>query len=635
MAVSPLTIPIFPFWNWLTFGRLLLGGCWIVCVSIAFGRFVKSATEFETDERPPPRLLRNPFAEAPPVFDTPEDLEERRRVWKQYSGAPKEDPTAQAELKRVSNFNVPGNIPLRGNYGHMEVDFGAQWMLGRMMVRGYGMELYNRNRQRQVLYESFPIDREQLDHQVFRFPVEMRPERLAADNLKCDAEMLMDWTVGGGNDSPRWPELGRAVAVAFAEGLDANPFVAVVHVRLASDAVDEKLVEALQKPSCGGPLYPPVHALLYSPLAMIDDPRIAYYVFQLVSSLSIFLSAYCVRVISDYRIWTPVAGGFLLLYPGYQPGLTLGQNHIISLAIVLAGWALACRGKLWWGGFVWGFLAFKPVWAVVFGLVPLMMWKPRFLVGMAMSGLALCAATLPLVGIHGWKNWLANGGEATMVYNRNANWIHLSRDLSGIVRRIMLDLTDKTHELERNVPTIAVFGDKPQYSEADLVSWAVLFAVFGATVAVYALRGRPRKMTGLSAGFLFLGCYLCCFRFMYYDALLSSVGVAALFANPMWYLKGRDWPLKPESQDPSARRTAFRINSFPLTILMLLLLTQTYFLQMQPTATFKWVPFNRELTIFAAMNYDYATDTLLLIAMWMWAGWKLIRGGPRPENEAS
>jgi arabinofuranan 3-O-arabinosyltransferase len=629
MAQSPLSVPLFPFWHWLTFGRLLLAGCWIVFVSLEFGRFMKSATEFDTTARPPVKMLRNPFADSPPKFDTPEMLAERKKLWMKYEGV--SDGMAKEERERVSDFTVPGNIPERGNHGYMEVDFGAQWMLGRMMVRGYGQELYNRNRQRQVLYESFALEWEQLDHQVYRFPQDHKPVRVATENLKSDAEMLMDWTVGMDNDSKRWPEFGKVLAVGLAGGADTNPFAAAAMVRLAGEHVDETMVQDLTKPSCGGPLYPPVHALLYAPLAAIDDPRMAYYVFQIVSSLTVFLSAYCVRVISNYRIWTPVAGGFLVLYPGYQPGLTLGQNHIVSLAIVMAGWALACRDRQFLGGFVWGFLAFKPVWAVVFGLAPLMMGKPRFLLGMATSGLGLCAATLPLVGVHGWKNWLANGGEATMVYNRNSNWIHLSRDLSGIVRRLMLDISDKSHELTRNVPTISLFGGEPKYSAADLVSWAVLFAVFAATMIVYWVWGRPRKLTGLSAGFLFLGCYLCCFRFMYYDALLSALPVAVLFAYPLWYLRGREWTAK--DGEPAGRRFAFRFNSFPLTILALLMLSQTWFLQMQPFATVKWVPFNREVTLLAAMDYNYATDTLLLIALWMWAGWQMVRSGSRPETD--
>ncbi len=716
MAKSPLDIAIFPFWHWLTYGRLMLAGCWIVCLSIAFGRFVRSTTEFGTLERPPPKLFRNPFADTPPVFDTPETLAERQRIWKLYANAPIGDVFAEAERKRVSDFSVPGNCPEQGNYGHMEVDFGAQWMFGRMVVRGYGQELYNRNRQRQVMYESFPIEHEQLDHQVYRFPLEMRPARLAAENLKSDAELLMDWTVGGDkNDSPRWPELGRAVALGFAGGLDANPFVVVANVQVSSEAVDEKLVEDLLKPSCGGPLYPPVHAMLYAPLARIDDPRIAYLVFQLVSTLSIFVSGYSVRVMSGGRIWTPLACGLLLLYPGYQPGLTLGQNHIISLAIVLAGWALACRGNLYLGGFVWGFLAFKPVWAVAFGLVPLMMWRPRFLLGMASSGLGLCLATLPIVGIHGWQNWLTNGGEATAVYNRNSNWIHLSRDLSGIVRRLMLDLTGKTHEFQRNVPKLSLTGGEPKYSYADLVSWILLFAIFFATVIVYRIWGRPRKLIGLSAGFLFLGCYLCCFRFMYYDALLSSIGVAALFAYPMWYFRsdsivqpgrfsalqwypavffammilpalllliadanvvltwaGFDnvqttiqgemkyegfavwagilnvlmiagyWVVfrvgkKSPAEAPATSRTVVaRWNSLPMTLLLLLLLMHTYLLHLHPETTVTLFSGREHPRVFtAAMNYDYANDTFLITGLWMWAGWKLIRGGPRPEGETT
>jgi hypothetical protein len=41
-----------------------------------------------------------------------------------------------------------------------------------------------------------------------------------------------------------------------------------------------------------------------------------------------------------------------------------------------------------------------------------------------------------------------------------------------------------------------------------------------------------RATSGPSAAFLLLGAWMCCFHFMYYDSLLSAVGVIALLADP-------------------------------------------------------------------------------------------------------
>ena len=112
------------------------------------------------------------------------------------------DPKAERDAwESASNLTIPGNFPANGNYGYTEIDFGGQWLMGRMIVRGYGKDLYNRTRQRQVLNDSFPVEWEPLDHQLYRFPVEHRQADLQKGNLKTDAEMLMEWTVGIGNDS--------------------------------------------------------------------------------------------------------------------------------------------------------------------------------------------------------------------------------------------------------------------------------------------------------------------------------------------------------------------------------------------------------------------------------------------------
>src|SRR5262249_51232342 len=44
-----------------------------------------------------------------------------------------------------------------GNYGHATIDFGGQWLMGRMLVTGNGRQLYNRLAQRRILEASYPL----------------------------------------------------------------------------------------------------------------------------------------------------------------------------------------------------------------------------------------------------------------------------------------------------------------------------------------------------------------------------------------------------------------------------------------------------------------------------------------------
>ena len=47
-----------------------------------------------------------------------------------------------------------------GNSGHTTIDFGGQWLMGRMLVEGYGQHLYDRSYQRRVLLRAYPIEDE-------------------------------------------------------------------------------------------------------------------------------------------------------------------------------------------------------------------------------------------------------------------------------------------------------------------------------------------------------------------------------------------------------------------------------------------------------------------------------------------
>jgi len=263
---------------------------------------------------------------------------------------------------------------------------------------------------------------------------------------------------------------------------------------------------------------------VYAPLALTNDPQAAYRFFQNFSLVLTFTAGLAIRQIARGCIWWPLATLAVLVFPGYRSGLDLAQNQVVTLNILLWGWVLVVRRRDGWAGVVWGLLAFKPIWAVAFLAVPLAMGRWRMLLAMSVTGAAAVLLTLPVVGVQVWLDWLAVGGQATELYSVNENWITLSRDLSGIVRRATVDFTKPLHE--RDAPAVRT------------ACVAVLLVAVVVTVAVYRLRRAPGNVTGSAAGFLVLGAYLCCYRFMYYDAVLALFPLAVLAAEPRRLARG-------------------------------------------------------------------------------------------------
>src|SRR5581483_12367352 len=95
-----------------------------------------------------------------------------------------------------------------------------------------------------------------------------------------------------------------------------------------------------------------------------------------------FAFGWVVERIARGRVWWPVASFLLLLMPGYAGSLNLGQNATVTLFLLTCGWWLMARGNPALGGIVWGFLAFKPVFAVAF--LPVLLLSGRWRMAVAM-----------------------------------------------------------------------------------------------------------------------------------------------------------------------------------------------------------------------------------------------------------
>jgi arabinofuranan 3-O-arabinosyltransferase len=408
-----------------------------------------------------------------------------------------------------------------GNWAYASIDFGGQWIMGRMIVDGHGRHLYDRNYQRMVLQTYF--------HRGNGDPTEDH----------SDAQKLAGWTLGEDDD-----EALQTIAT-FATPLAASdPLAGLVLVAAGqSEGVwSEEKLDRVVAPHLGGPLYPPVHAIDFVPLGLLP-PLFAYRTIQLLTFALIFLNGWLICCLSHRRVWWPLATLALMAYPGLAGAINLGQNPLISLTVLLAGWLQLRRGRPVLAGLLWALLAFKPVWAISFFLVPLLTARWRMALAMGLGGLAQIALTLPIVGWHTWMDWLKVGQEASYQYTIQENWIFLSRDLVSIPRRWLSTFEDNV--------AVDTGGQLPV-----VLGTALWLGVVALTVAVVLCRRRPsgraacsrprdlvsvRALEGPPAAFVLLGAYFSCYHFMYYDVLLSILPLALLFTDPVRYLRALSW----------------------------------------------------------------------------------------------
>lgn len=501
-----------------------------------------------------------------------------------------------------------------GNAGHTYIDFAGPYTMGRMLLRGHARDLYNRVAQRQVLREAYPRANE--------VPPEKRNPQ---DRDTHDLESLMESFMGH-DDLQGANHLGSIAAPLGSVG----PLELVVAMAAATPHWD---AGEFRQPryARGGPLYPPVNAFLYYPLALLP-PQPAYRAAQVLGIAFAFAAGRGLSALARGRVWWPLATIVVLLYPGFLGSLELAQNTPLSFAILVWGWVLIARGHEAAGGMVWGLLAFKPVWALAFFLVPLLSARWRTCAAMVLTGAALTGLTVPAVGWQGWYDWLLVGREATRIYTYDVNWIHLGRDVLTIPRK-WLDLDASNDVRRQNLP-------------AAIIGWSVLLLVLETTIRLALIRPRlVRRRTGPGPAFLFFGAWLTCFHFMYYDTTLALLPVFLLFTTPRSYLRrvlvavtflrpGRGRTAEAQPAAPTAVSPDGRDYYLPRLARAYPPSPQSWIRHVHRA----WVLNQFVPTIMVAMLAAYAAvdlygppvETYAAFVLWLWCGWQIGRQRNRP-----
>ncbi len=479
------------------------------------------------------------------------------------------------------------------NWGHASIDFGGQWVMGRMIVEGHGRQLYNRNYLRAVVEGNYPVG----------------VESKKAEH--SDAYNLLSW-MAGSDDSNTMGSFLTPLA-------GGDPFGELTLLAAGHEVWTPERLQGVLHPR-GGALYPPVQAMLFAPLGTLRPP-IAYRVLQALFLVLVFFDGWVIHRMTDGRVWWPVATGFIMMFPGFGGSINLGQNAILSLSVLLVGWWQLTCGRQGLAGVCWGLLAFKPVWAVSFLLVPLVTRRWRMAASMTVTGIVQIALTLPLVGWESWLDWLHVGRVAAHDYTVQENWIFLSRDLLGIPRRWLLTFHD----------SLAVPQPEKQ-SLATVLGWSLWTAVLTITLLiVWRQRRRMNAEAGPAAAFVLLGAFFTCYHFMYYDILLAGLPVLLLFTEPRRYFQvavcgfGRSGKrlapqllpyyqptlddLKPPPMPllPEGRRARWVLAPMPPLLLLLILI-------LPPLSNL----------------YDWPKllppgETVGLLLLWAWCGYRVLR----------
>lgn len=280
----------------------------------------------------------------------------------------------------------------------------------------------------------------------------------------------------------------------------------VQRAELERHYTSEVVDRGIWRDGIGGPTYPPTLAVVFAPLGWLS-PQSAQWVVVQLSVLLVVIAARVVSRMTAGQITAEAGTLAILCFPSFFLAVGVGQNSALSLAMFVGGFALLTGRRDFLAGAVWGLFAIKPTWGIAVAWIPAVVGRPRAYLGMAASAAALVALTLPVCGIESWFDWLAVARQTEQYYQVLPRWTALSRDLTGLLRRI------------------------EQGRLVEFAGWAIVTLVVGVTARTWwhCRASRDFESTGPRAVMLLAGAILSCPRFMFYDMTLVVVPVLVGF----------------------------------------------------------------------------------------------------------
>ncbi len=225
---------------------------------------------------------------------------------------------------------------------------------------------------------------------------------------------------------------GRIVA----SGAGASLYDAALQRATILQATGNPALWGAQENALGAFLYPPTTALLYSPLGVLPL-HLATNLMAILTSLLAAWSAWQVSsMLRPGSRWSRNAV-LILLYPPVAYSYVLGQNGVLTLAIMCAAWKASTTGGPLRAGLLLGLLAYKPSWLLAFSWVPLAARQPRMFWGMLLAASMLLLSPLPLLGTEPFLAYLESVPSILSLPHQDFYRLALQYDGLALFRRYL------------------------------------------------------------------------------------------------------------------------------------------------------------------------------------------------------
>jgi hypothetical protein len=443
---------------------------------------------------------------------------------------------------------------------------------------------------------------------------------------------LMGWLLGWDDAEDQKTRCSCLLPMATQDPLGAIALTAAAR----EECWTPKAIDNASQRRWGGQVYPPIHAFLYVPFALLE-PVAAYRAAILLPLPLALLAGWGLKKITG--LWLPLGTLLCIWIPGFDAAQCLGHNGSIIVALLVWGYYLLQKGYDVRGGLVWGLFAFKPSWAVTYFVMLLVSRRWRAALAMGICGMTQILLTIPFVGVQSWLDWRAVIASANDGYGEYYNWVWHSRDMQAMARRLLNDFE-------------APFGQRDRF-ESRLIGFMLMGFILEVTVRLTTLRGRAARRWSYAAGaFLLLGFWMITYHITYYDAMFTTLPLALLLFVPApllvpWYFQRRrlEWygtgPAKGWKLSLPAGRYGIICN--PLIAILLPVVIWNLIGVTLPEEFVEALWYEPRHFLFGTeipqtikpyfLNVPFIVPSFMLL--WVWSGWMWLREPMPVEKEVA